>query len=90
MTFTDVDTDRQKLDFILGTKVIQFLKLSKNVFYKKCGPKFIFFNENFRKIWTFFDKENVLSYLQGDLHQYRQFLIPIDKNLGLVFDPSNP
>ena len=37
----------KKLDFILGTKVIQFLKLSKNVFYKKCGPKLIFFNDIF-------------------------------------------
>ena len=32
------------------------LKLSKNVFYKKCGPKLIFFNDFFfRKIRTFFD-----------------------------------
>ena len=37
------------------------LKLSKNVFYKKCGPKLILFNEIFfRKIRTFFDIENWL------------------------------
>ena len=37
------------------------LKLSKNVFYKKCGPKLIFFNEKkIREIWTFFDIENWL------------------------------
>ena len=42
---------RQKLEVILGTKGCSILKLSKNVFYKKCGPKLIFFNENFfRKI----------------------------------------
>ena len=28
-------------------KSCSILKLSKNVFYKKCGPKLIFFNENF-------------------------------------------
>ena len=37
------------------------LKLPKNVFYKKCGPKLKFFNELFfRKIRTFFDIENWL------------------------------
>ena len=40
-------------------KSSSILKLSKNVFYKKCGPKLIFFNEIFfRKIQTFFDIEN--------------------------------
>ena len=39
-------------------KSCSILKLSKNVFYKKCGPKLIFFNEFFfRKIRTFFDTE---------------------------------
>ena len=34
------------------------LKLSKNVYYKKCGPKLIFFNEKkIRKIRMFFDIE---------------------------------
>jgi hypothetical protein len=35
------------------------LKLLKSVFYKKCDPKLIFFNEIFfRKIQTFFDIKN--------------------------------
>ena len=40
-------------------KLVLKLKLSKNVFYNKCGPRFIFFNEKkIRKIRTFFDIEN--------------------------------
>ena len=35
----------QKLDIILGNKVIQKLMLSKNVNIIKCAPKFVFFNE---------------------------------------------
>ena len=35
----------QKLGIILESKVIQKLMLSKNVHYKKCTPKMIFFNE---------------------------------------------
>ena len=37
----------QKLDVILGNKVVQKLKFSKNVNNKKCAPKIIFFNEFF-------------------------------------------
>ena len=49
----------QKLGLILENKVTEELKLSKNVFYKKCGTKLIFFNEIFfRKIQTLFDIEN--------------------------------
>jgi hypothetical protein len=36
---------RQKLGMILGNKVVQKLKLEKNVFYKKWSPKLIFLNE---------------------------------------------
>ena len=37
------------------------LKLSKKVFYKKCGPRLIFFDEIFfRKFRTFFDIEKSL------------------------------
>ena len=47
------------------------LKLSKNVFYKKCGPRLIFFNENFfRKIWPFFDIEKWLW--KSDLGTFRR------------------
>ena len=38
---------RQKLGMILENKVVQKLKLEKNVFYKKWSPKLIFFNEWF-------------------------------------------
>ena len=42
-------------------KVVKFLKLSKNAFYKKCGPKLIFFNEKkMRKTWMIFEIENWL------------------------------
>ena len=36
-----------KLGMILENKVVQKLKLEKNVFYKKSSPKLIFLNENF-------------------------------------------
>ena len=36
------------------------MKLSKNVFYKKCGPKLIFFNDLKKYIPIFFDIENWL------------------------------
>ena len=39
----------QKLDIILENKVVQKLKLEKNVFYKKCSPKLIFLNDFFLK-----------------------------------------
>ena len=38
---------RQKLNRILENKVVQKLKLEKNVFYKKWSPKLIFLNEFF-------------------------------------------
>ena len=38
---------RQKLDMILENKLVQKLKLVKNVFYKKWSPKLIFLNEFF-------------------------------------------
>ena len=37
---------RQKLGMILENKVVQKLKLEKNVFYKKWSPKMIFDIEN--------------------------------------------
>ena len=37
----------QKLGMILENKVVQKLKLAKNVFYKKWSPKLIFLNESF-------------------------------------------
>ena len=50
---------RQKLGMILGSKVVQKLKLEKNVFYKKWSPKLIFLNEFFfEKIPSIFDIEN--------------------------------
>jgi hypothetical protein len=38
----EVVGSRQKLDIILENKLSQKLKLSKNAFYKKCGPRLIF------------------------------------------------
>ena len=38
---------RRKLGMILENKVVQKLKLEKNVFYKKWSPKLIFLNEIF-------------------------------------------
>ena len=38
---------RQNLGMILGNKVVQKLKLEKNVFYKKWSPKLIFLNNFF-------------------------------------------
>ena len=61
MIFTDVHTDRQKLDVILGTKVVQFWSYQKMYFTKNVvlnwysSMKFFF-----RKIRTFFDIENWL------------------------------
>ena len=44
----------QKLGIILENKVM----LSKNVIYKRCAPKFVFFNEKkIRKIPVIFDME---------------------------------
>ena len=44
-----------------SNKVVLKLKSTKNAFYKKAGPKLIFFNEFFfRKIWMIFDIENSL------------------------------
>ena len=50
---------RQKLGMILENKVVQKLKLEKNVFYKKWSPKLIFLNEFFFEIiLSIFDLEN--------------------------------
>ena len=50
---------RQKLGMILENKVVQILKLEKNVFYQKWSPKLIFLNEIcFLKIQLIFDIEN--------------------------------
>ena len=49
----------QKLGIILENKVVQKLKLEKNVFYKKWSPKLIFLNDFFfEKIQLIFDIEN--------------------------------
>ena len=49
----------QKLGMILENKVVQKLKLEKNVFYKKWSPKLIFLNEFFLKNFPLiFDIEN--------------------------------
>ena len=39
----------QNFGMILENKVVQKLKLEKNVFYKKCSPKLIFLNDFFLK-----------------------------------------
>ena len=50
---------RQKLGMILENKVVQKLKLEKNVFYKKWSPKLIFLNDFFfEKILLIFGIEN--------------------------------
>ena len=49
-----------KIRLHFRNKSRSILKLSKNVFYKNCGPKLILFNISFIKIWTFFDVENWL------------------------------
>ena len=49
----------QKLGLILESKVVQKLRLEKNVFNKKCCPELIFLNEFFfEKIQLIFDIEN--------------------------------
>ena len=50
---------RQKLGMILENKVVQKLKLEKNVVCKKSSPKLIFINDFFfEKILSIFDIEN--------------------------------
>ena len=50
---------RQKLGMILENKVVQKLKLEKNVCYKKWSPKLIFINDFFfEKSPSIFDIEN--------------------------------
>ena len=61
----------QKLDTILENKVVQILKLEKNVFYKKWSPKLIFLNDFFlRKFCKFLTKkidyESTISALFDD------------------------
>ena len=47
------------MEVIVGNKVVQKLKFSKNVNNKKCTPKIIFFNEKFfLMIRMTFDLEN--------------------------------
>ena len=49
----------QNLGMILGNKVVQKLKLEKNISLKKWSPKLIFLNEVFfEKIPSIFDIEN--------------------------------
>ena len=49
----------QKLGIFLENKVVQKLKLEKDVFYKKWSPKLIFLKEFFfEKILSIFDIEN--------------------------------
>ena len=45
---------RQKLGMILENKVVQKLKLEKNVFYKKLSPKLIILNDFFLKTFRRF------------------------------------
>ena len=48
-----------KIERQFSNKVILKLKLTINVFYKKCSPKWILFNEkNFKKIQTIFGLAN--------------------------------
>ena len=55
LTFTDVHIDGQKLGPIVENKVLQKLKVLKNVNNKKPAPKLIFFNEKkIGKIWMIF------------------------------------
>jgi hypothetical protein len=59
---------RQKMGMILENKVVQKLKLEKNVFHKKCSPKLIFLNDYFlEKFCQFFtlkiDFESTISAL---------------------------
>ena len=52
---------RQNLGMILENRVVQKLKLEKNVFYKKWSPKLIFLNEFFFEIFfLIFDIKNWL------------------------------
>ena len=49
----------QKLGMIIEKKVVQKLKLEKNVYYKKWSPRLIFLNDFFfEKIPLIFDIEN--------------------------------
>ena len=49
---TEIAQRHQKLSVILENKMILNLNLSKNIFKKKCGPKFIFFSETLCYIYT--------------------------------------
>ena len=52
-------TSSSKIGHDLKNKVVQKLKLEKNVFYKKWSPKLIFLNDFFfEKIPLIFDIEN--------------------------------
>ena len=61
MIFTDVHTDRQKLDVILGIKVVQFWSYQKMYFTKKVVLNWYYpVKKKFRKIRMIFDIENWL------------------------------
>ena len=68
----DIVWGLQKLDLILGNKVVQKLKLEKNVFYKKWSSTIIFLDD------FFFDKNSVdFWYRKMTLKvQFRHFLRP--------------
>ena len=50
---------RQKLGMILENKVVQKLKLEKNVFYKKWSPKLTFLNDFLKNILSFFSRRDM-------------------------------
>ena len=55
----DIAQSRQKLGMILENKVVQKLKLEKNILYKKCSPKLIILNDFFFDFFFIeFDIEN--------------------------------
>jgi hypothetical protein len=55
----EISTVLPKIRRHFSNKTFLELKLSGNVFYKKRGPKLIFFNEKkIRKFRTFYDIEN--------------------------------
>ena len=61
MIFTDVHTDRQKLDVILGIKVVQFWSYQKMYFTKNVVLNwYSSVKKKFRKIRMIFDIENWL------------------------------
>ena len=71
MIFTDVHTDRQKLDVILGIKVVQFWSYQKMYFTKNVVLNwYSSMKKKIRKIRMIFDIENWLW--RSDLDTYWQ------------------